>query len=444
MIAAQPFAYIRRSARSHSDPGDVSREFQVERVRSLAGADADQLVVLDADWGRSASTDKTDRRLAFLALLESVERGEVATLYAFATDRLARSVEWAARLLNACRRARVPIITSEGRFEPDNHMTDQLFYFQAIQNEGYSRQASEKRRATVAIQKARGDVIGQKPYGALDGEDPAKVVEAFKQAGSYMGAVRLLIEWGVPSRRAHLGGSWEASTVKRVIQREAPDLVPVSTTQGAKTISTRYFSRLIVCPHDGTLMTTMPRKDASPAYLCRAGHRAPKGQHPRPWVIAESRILPWAQEEAAKISNLDVTWDERSQQASSEAVAALDAKRSRWLEMYAEGAIDKAERDRRLGKIEEERAGLESVRRIKALTLRQGIDWTRPPGEVNARLRELWRSIRLAYVPADSVPTRPRGRARNDLTLAPVAVDWIITPEELEAREAASERDLNA
>src|SRR3954463_16212054 len=94
---ARPIAYVRRSSRSRNDPGDLSREFQVAEVRRLAGADADRLVVRDHDWGRSASTDKTERRLAFLGILEEVERGEVSALYAYATDRLARSVEWSAR-----------------------------------------------------------------------------------------------------------------------------------------------------------------------------------------------------------------------------------------------------------------------------------------------------------------------------------------------------------
>jgi DNA invertase Pin-like site-specific DNA recombinase len=260
----------------------VSREFQTEAVRRLAGLDADRLRIIDADWGRSASTDKTGTVSAFLALLDDVERGQVSTLYAYSTDRLARSVEWAARLLNACRRANVAIVTSEGRFDPDNQMTDQLFYFQAMQNEGYSRQASQKRRATVAIQKARGDILGQKPYGSLPGEDAQAVVAAFREAGSYHGAARLLIERGVPSRRAHLGGEWVAGTVKRIIAREQPGLVPVTTRSGAKTLGARIFSRLLVCGHDGTTLTSMGRTDASPAYLCRAGHRSPPGRHPRP------------------------------------------------------------------------------------------------------------------------------------------------------------------
>lgn len=427
--AALPVAYIRRSARSRTDPGDISREFQIEKVRALAGEDVDRLVIVDQDWGKSASTDKTDTRLAFMQLLEDVEAGRVSALYAYSTDRLARSVEWAAKLLNYCRRARVPIVTSEGRFDPDNHMTDQLFYFQAMQNEGYSRQASQKRRATVAIQKARGDVLGQKPYGMLPGENAQVVVDAFREAGSYHGAVRLLIERGVLSRRGHLGQTWQASTVRRILQREAPELVPVRPAMGSRTVATQRFSRLLVCPHDGAILTTMPRRDASPAYLCRAGHRSPRGRHPSPWSVAETRILPWAKEEAAKVQRLDVTWDEEAREASEAAIDRVNAKRTRWLEMYAEGEIDKAERDRRLAAIEKERADLESIRRIKSFTLRQGIDWTAPPGVINARLRELWRSIRLAYVlPGGEDPTeKPK--------LVPVEAEWIITPEELAAQD---------
>jgi DNA invertase Pin-like site-specific DNA recombinase len=415
-----PVAYIRRSARSRSDPGDVSREFQVEKVRALAGADADRLQVIDADWGRSASTDKTDRRLAFLQLLDDVERGHVSALYAYSTDRLARSVEWAARLLNACRRARVPIITSEGRFEPDNAMTDQLFYFQAMQNEGYSRQASDKRRATVAIQKARGQVIGRKPYGALPGEDAGAVVQAFKDAGSYSGAVRLLNERGIKPRLDYKGLGWAPPTIKRIVGREAPDLVPVYTSPGARTLATQRFSRLLLCPVDGSFLTTQPRRETgNPSYLCRIARFQPDGAHPRPWVVSESAVLPWAKQEAAKIQRLEATWDESARDASEAKAEALDLKRMRWLEMYAEGDIDKATRDRKLAEVEAQRSNAETIRRVKTFTLRQGIDWDGPPSEVNARLRELWRGIELG---AD---------------MRPVRADWIVTPEELEAEDVA-------
>ncbi len=60
----------------------TSREFQTDKVRDLAGSDAPRLRVIDADWGRSAATDKTDRREAFLTLLDNVERGTVSAIYA--------------------------------------------------------------------------------------------------------------------------------------------------------------------------------------------------------------------------------------------------------------------------------------------------------------------------------------------------------------------------
>ncbi|HET7070138.1 MAG TPA: recombinase family protein [Nocardioides sp.] len=416
-----PVAYIRRSARSRSDPGDVSREFQTEKVRELAGADGDRLRIIDQDWGRSAATDKTDKRLAFLGLIDDVEAGRVNALYAYSTDRLARSVEWAARLLNACRRARVPIVTSEGRFEPDNAMTDQLFYFQAMQNEGYSRQASDKRRATVAIQKARGQVIGRKPYGAMPGEDAAAVVQAFKDAGSYIGAVRLLNERGISPRMADHGFGWAPPTIRRVVLREAPDLVPVRPQRGARTLATSRFSRLLVCAHDGSILTTQPRtkESGAPSYICRVARFERNGKHPRPYIVSESFILPWAQREAARIQRLDVTWDEASRQASEERVANLNAKRMRWLEMYAEGDIDKETRDRKLGEVEAEREGLETIRRVRTFTLRQGIDWAAPAATVNARLRELWKAVILGP------------------DMRPVRAEWVVTPEELEAEDIA-------
>jgi hypothetical protein len=117
-----------------------------------------------------------------------------------------------------------------------------------------------------------------------------------------------------------------------------------------------------------------------------------------------------------------VTWDETSRDAAEEAVTKLNTKRTRWLEMYAEGEITKVERDIRLADVEAQRRELESIRRIKSFTLRQGIDWTAAPSEVNSRLRELWRSVKLGP------------------DMLPVEAVWIVTPEELEDQDAAIDR----
>jgi DNA invertase Pin-like site-specific DNA recombinase len=162
---ARPVAYIRRSVIRRGNEGDLSREFQVAEVRRLAGDDGPSLAVIDGDWGRSARHDKTDKRLAFLAMLESIERGEVSTLYAFATDRLARSVEWSARLLNACERAGTTIVTGEGRFAPGDDGPRITFQVLAVMNENAVRAMGRKALATRKRRDLRGDRRGSPPYG---------------------------------------------------------------------------------------------------------------------------------------------------------------------------------------------------------------------------------------------------------------------------------------
>ncbi len=388
-IHARPVAYIRRSAHSRHDPGDLSREFQVQEVRRLAGQDGDRLDVRDQDWGRSAATDKTDRRLAFLAILDEVERGEVAALYAYATDRLARSVEWAARLLNACRRAGVPIVTSEGRFDPDNAMTDQLFYFQAMQNEGYSRQASQKRRATIERQLARGVRLGIAPYGSQPGEDVAPIVDAFARAGSAYGAARILNEAGSRTRR---GAHWTSKTILDVVRREGvvTDRRPYP---GAKASADWITYRLLRCPC-GNTMTAMDRR--TPRVTCYKARHDPA--HPRPFGIAVSKILPALQAEAARF-RLPLAVETRGQDEAK--LAALDAKRERVVDLFVEGVIDRGERDRRLERLEAERDVLEAERFIVDVPTK--IDWSWRPATINRVLRALWDHVELG---PDLMPAR--------------------------------------
>jgi DNA invertase Pin-like site-specific DNA recombinase len=388
---ARPAAYIRRSARSRSDPGDLSREFQTDKVRELAGADGADLRIIDADWGRSAATDKTDRRAAFLALLEEVERGEVSALYAYSTDRLARSVEWSARLLNACRRAGTVIATSEGRFEPDNAMTDQLFHFQAIQNEGYSRQASQKRRATVERQRARGARLGVAPFGALPGEDVAPIIAAFRQAGSCYGAARILNAAGSRTRR---GALWTSKVVADVLRRAD---VPYrrKPKPGVKAQADWITYQLLTCPC-GNTMTSMDRR--SPRVTCWRARHDPA--HPRPHGISEARILDALKAEAARLrvptDAVEMADDAEHQRA------AIAEKRERIIDMFADGTIrTKADRDRRLATLDDDLDTLDAAQVVVAVP--QSVDWTQPAATVNAILRAMWERVELG---PDLMPAR--------------------------------------
>lgn len=459
----RPAAYIRRSVARTSDPGDVSRQFQTEKVRALAGDDGSNLRIIDGDWGRSAAGEKTDKRLAFLALLDAVERGEVSTLYAYSADRLARSVRWSAQLLDACEAAGTTIVTGEGRFAPGDDMARQMFHFQAMQNEGALRQMVTKSSATASKRKERGDAMGRAPYGYIHsmvdgrsqlvprpGEDPAAIVAAFRLTGTYNGTAKLLnansgeevraddgslvgIGVGLPTRFA--GKYWDASTVRHVIMREAKELVPVTPHQGSPARSAGHiFARLLVCPHS-ELHPARPYLTVSAApeyidkkgarhtynvnYYCAVAHVSGVKDHPRPYMISEAKVLEWAKRETKDIERR-LKVERKGKEPDAEAqLAALDERRAGIGDAYVAGAYGpagspqaKAAMTQRLAAIDAEVPALELRRRamsgsvLKALPIKDksGIDWTAAPAEVNARLRELWQSVELD--PATMLPVR--------------------------------------
>jgi len=396
-----PVAYIRRSVARTGDPGDVSREFQTEKVRALANGDGPTLRIIDGDWGISGSREKTPKRLAFAALMESIERGEVATLYAYSSDRIARSVTAASLLFDACERAGVTIVTGEGRFAPGDRMARQMFQFLAMQNEGQLDAMTEKSDATARKRKERGDRMGRAPYGykhamvdgrsvlvPREGESPAHVVDVFVREGAYLSAARALNEEGYPTRFA--GKAWDPTTVRNVVRRERPELAPVRPRRGARTRSTRLFAGLLVC-RCGTTLTSAPTKWGV-QYYCRLGHH---GKHPNPYMLAESKVLAWAKEEVARFgSQVHVEYKDVQRQANA-SLDALADRRARILQMFEDGDIDRAEKSRRLAALDAQLPAVESARRISTFTLRGKVNWKGDPAEVNAELRNLWQRVEL-------------------------------------------------
>lgn len=350
----------------------------METVRALAGGDAN-LVILDGDWGKSAATDETDKRLAFLELLASVERGEVSELYAYATDRLARSVRWAAQLLDACETAGTTIVTSEGRFAPGDDMARTLFHFQAIQNENYSRLAKKKRRATLDRQRARGMKLGAPYYGALPGEDLAAVLAAFDRTGSLSATARELNRAGVPSRRGH----WAHSTVQRILAREG--LVPAVGVRGAKHRQPHIFARLLRC-HCGHVLTGSRRSDDTTRYRCL---RAETSVDHEVKSIAEAIVLRWAVAEMARlrppaepVSMIDLDGERH----------ALTARLERVRVAFLAGIMDEPTMLAEKAETDEAIMRLELQSRAVAVP---AFSWNREPYEVNLALRDLWSHVQL-------------------------------------------------
>lgn len=377
-VTRAPIAYIRRSSKSRSDPGDVSREFQTDAVRRLAGETAN-LVILDGDWGVSAATESTHKRLAFLGLMESVERGEVSTLYAYSTDRLARSVQWAARLLDACETAGTSIVTNEGTFAPGDDMARTMFQFQAITNEAYSRQAKAKRRSTIARQRERGTKLGQPFYGALPGEDLRAVIAAFQQTGSLNATAIELNRLGVPARRTR----WAHSSVQRILARAG--LVPHVGTKGAKLRADHTFHRLLRC-HCGHTMTGSRRTGGSTVYRCL---RAESSIDHERKSIAEATILRWAEVEMGRMRPPK----ERVVLADLEAERhALTARLDRLRVAFLADLVDEASMRQEKAAIDDALTRLDLQGRTIAVP---AFSWDHEPRDLNLALRALWDHVQL-------------------------------------------------
>jgi DNA invertase Pin-like site-specific DNA recombinase len=493
---AQPCAYIRRSITRKGDRGDVSREFQTDEIRKLAGNDGPNLRIIDGDWGRSAAGEKTDKRLAFLALMDSVERGEVSTLYAYSTDRIARSIEWASRLWNACARAGTIIVTPIRRFAPADKADDggwTIWHYEAMSNESALRGMTTKNTAVAGKRKERGDAMGRAPYGwkhamqpgengklhsvlvSREGEDVQAVIGAFMAAGTYNAAAKLLnANPGVPvtaddgsligqgvGLSTRFGKSWDASTVRHIVRREAPELVPTTGHRGSPARrSAHMFARLLRCPHylqhpnrPWLTVSAAPTYEDSKGvthtydvqYYCAVAHQQSREMHPRPYIVSGSKILTWAKVETKDIYRR-VAMEQKGKAPDAETkLAELEARRAGIGDAYAAGAYGpvgspqaKTAMAQRFATIDAEIPALEAGRRaiqpygtqpdgkLYLPPMDRPFDWNRPADVINADLRNLWQRVELD--PATMLPTRAQWTIGN-------------TPEDRELDEAIEAAD---
>jgi DNA invertase Pin-like site-specific DNA recombinase len=445
-----PACYIRES--SGEALNDREKEGQRIDCRTMAerdGLPADRLVEYD-DWGRSGAGMKPAQQ----RMIEDIRAGRVEVVYARSMDRLTREGAKATLdFLQVAEKHGTRIVTQrEGELSAsvlDADPSRWLGFSTLAQFAEYESRVGKARAAkAMATKRRNGQRLGQPPYGTRPGEDAGAVVAAFREAGSYLGAARILATQGFKSRFSHRpsvrdgGGGmqgWSASTVKRIIQREAPELVPVANrAKGSRTRSAHFFSRLLICPHDGCVLTTMPRRDASTAYICREGHRAPKGTHPRPWTIAETGVLAWAKRALASQFEIRKVVERDSGFVAD--VTALEERKRRIVRAFTDGNLSDADYSAGIAAVDAELVRLQAAERA-SVTWRLGLDWTLPEAEVNSRLRDLWLGIRMEYVPME----RPRkGVHTRAFDLVPVAPIWRTPPEEVNPDAEAELRDPEA
>lgn len=395
-----PVAYLRRSSADDSNPGDVSREAQEAAVRELAhrdGYNGDLRVF--TDWDRSADEAKEARRTSFLAMLAAVERGEVSVVYAYALDRLYRSMRTFVRLTDAAKAHGVRIVTlREGVLGGDGSPMAQAFaQITAVFSELELNTAKARARSARDARRARGDVFGHPAFGfrhaKVDGKlvrvpDPdrplAPVLDAYREAGTVLGAVRLLNARAVPGPK---GGRWYTSALTRVLNENAPELLPPPTPTGRREAGDMALSKLLVCGYCGGLMA--PNK-VRRQYWCPRGH-IDRASHPR-YSVAEARIMPAIRAEADRLRPPVAV--ELSSEANEARQLALADKRARLVDAYVDGLLTKDERDRRLARIaaEEERL-LVAARTLREVP--QAIPWDAAPDAISEVLRAIFERIEL-------------------------------------------------
>ncbi len=397
MTERQPVAYIRRSFSRRHDPGDVSREFQSEEVRRLAGPDADRLVIKGADWGISAGREHTERRLDFLDMIEMIKRGEVSTVYAYSADRLARSVQWSARLIDACEDAGTTIVTGEGRYAPDDDSAKMMFGFLALQNESALRQMKRKTQASFQVRKERGDHLGPAPYGQrvvagrlVDNprERPDAVRDAYEKAGTLQGAARILNHEKVPTRT---GKPWRATTLRRMLDRDG--MLPRRAPRGRTPTRSYLFSKLLRCHCGATLTGRANTKGRHGfAYECK---QATPGHGP--YSVSEAKLYPTIRAAAERLAMPDgVVMGGGDAEARR---AELWERREGVGDAYAAGAYGKvgsADAKRRMAeRLEAIDVELDGIEVLESVTVVPPVDWSWPVDDLNRHLRLLWDRIEL-------------------------------------------------
>jgi len=415
-------AYIRKSKLSANGHG-LSWEVQESQVRELATRHGDAELEIVSDWGSSGAaatsafggTGRGGRRHAWQALLTAIDAGEISTLYAYSLSRLARSTRELLDLGERCAKAGVVVrLAKEGTLDfTSAHGRLYLTVLGAVAT--FEAEASaEKARDHVALRRSRGDHIGQPPYGfrLVGGKlqpDPSEpiepVLEAYREAGSYHGAARLLNKRRFASK---IAGRWSDMTVRRIVAR-AEGVEHRAKPVGRPARRLALLSGLLRC-RCGTTLT--PSRDLHrlasgqtteyTSYTCWRGRH--DSEHPRPFKIAEASLVPWIRNEADR---LQVPADAVETTSDPKRQDELLARRQRVIDNYEDGLITREERTEKVGAIDVELERLTAVS-AAVLAVPPTLDWAWPPAQLNGVLRAMWDHVKL------------------DDQMAPISAEWTV------------------
>lgn len=220
---ARAIGYIRVSTEHQAEEG-VSLAAQEAKVRAYCDLYGHDLVSIEAD----AASASTLKREGLQRALDALDGGEADVLIVVKLDRLTRSTRDLDTLLHGYFTAGGHDLVSIGEQFDTTTATGRLMLGMLILVSQWEREAiGERTKAALQHKKARGERVGQTPYGwrvAADGvaleadPDEQRALELMRelQAGgmSLRGIAAALEQDGVPAR----GQRWHATTVARATQ----------------------------------------------------------------------------------------------------------------------------------------------------------------------------------------------------------------------------------
>jgi DNA invertase Pin-like site-specific DNA recombinase len=410
MAMKTPIAYLRKS-RVIDERVGVSWEVQEGKVRELAaqhGDNGERLLIL-SDWNISGRKGPTGRP-SYKRLVNMIEADEVAAIYSYNLARLSRSVQDLRALMKLADEHGVPVRLVADHVDTSTATGRMLLTMLAAVDEMTADLASEHARDAVAVRRARGDRIGHPFYGERPGEDIDAVVAAFDEAGSVLGACRLLNERHVPTR---MGGPWATVSVREILVRRGA--MPHRTRPGAKAQAPFALYGLLRC-HCGHVLTgTRYRNGSDPLYTTYKCHFARTVPGHGLGSVPEKRILPLVQAEVARLRVPDAVTMAADNAAQR---AALAGRLERAHELYIAGSITRERLDVEAAAVAAELERLGDAERVVAVP---HLDWQWDPGAVNSVLRTILERVQLDadMRPVLAVWTVPEWRAPDEEPAAP-------------------------
>ena len=380
--------YLRRSSAPNAGTNVVSFEAQQAQCEALAARHGDTIDEVLTDWAKSGGSTKG--RPGYARLLDGVRAGRIKAVYGYSLSRLTRSTIDFADLMEICRESGVTIhLVADGTIDHTTAMGRCYATIVAALAQMEREVASERINAAYAIRRARGDRLGQAPYGDKPGESLDAVIDAYRTTKGFAAAARLLNAQGVPTRRK--GTEWSHTVVADIVRRVSPpDLAVVHRARDrASAVGAHRFSGLLRC-HCGQVLTGRrftTSTGSGTEYYCARASRTP--DHGRT-VIREATLLPRLQMEGDRLQPPPEVIDTVA--ADEAARTALEAKRERIIEAAIEGVLMKGERDERLAKV---RADMDALGTREALLTVPKVDLGWDPADVNMALRGMWSEVRL-------------------------------------------------